>query len=97
MRTRLAVVMLALTACEAVPDIRFVADGGTSDGADPNDDGGADAGACVEPAPPGATCCGSTWCTGCTALQCTECAGKCVTGEVCCATPGTINCRSRCN
>lgn len=95
---RIALLALSLvTGCEEVPEIRFVSDAATADDGGPTPkDGGADAAGCPEPAPAGATCCGTTWCTGCSPAQCTECAGKCVAGEVCCANPGTVNCRNRC-
>ena len=91
-------VMLALAACEAVPDIRFVDDGGaTNDGGNPTPDGGADASACTTPMPSAdALCCGAAWCVGtCTPTNCTECAQlTCPQGEVCCARPVNVSCKT---
>lgn len=88
-----------LVACEPVPDIRFVPDdaAASEDGSAPPD-GGTDAAGCGVAPEPGGTCCGTVWCFGpCDATKCSECAAKsCPSGEVCCATPGTVNCKPKC-
>lgn len=100
----------SLAACEAVPDLHFVADDARADGPAADGPNGQDGGrsdgpapieaSCSAPAPAaGATCCAgsSTWCVGqCDTAKCGECAAKCGTGEVCCGKSGTVLCKSSC-
>ena len=94
--------------CEAVPDIHFVEDEAGAPRIDAGSDGpetGVDAAptSCVTPSPgPGATCCGTVWCTPgvsstCTPASCAECEkSACQTGELCCARPQGALCKKTC-
>jgi hypothetical protein len=81
--------LLAVVACEAVPDLTF-------------ETGDATTGAtCPEAAPPGASvCCGDIACSGNCTAECSACIARCDAGSLCCAKTNNVLCRppgSACN
>ncbi len=83
---RSIVLALCLVGCDAVPPLDF--EGGMA-----TDGGGSDAegGASGDCGVVGATCCNDLPCIG--ALCCGQCTSKCMPGDVCCGTTGTIVCK----
>lgn len=99
--------LLAVTACEAVPQIDFVSSDAASEAdATSHGDTGPDgvssdtmpseSGSCPNTAPLPTICCGTIPCSGqCTTTNCSKCEVECQAGQVCCAKNGqALQCRS---
>ncbi len=111
MRRILVLLVVGLLACGDVPDIRFVPDdagkvgttpeAGTSTPKDAGPETGTATPTCPAQPPPGGVCCGNNGCVGdrcAEATACSECAAlPCTSGQLCCARPGNIQCKDRCN